>query len=124
MLLRQPDIFILDEATASVDPFTECQIREALDLILSQTTGLLIAHRLSTVKSADRIVVLDHGNIVEEGSHAPEPGLRGADGEVGVACGISEASRAACAMICWPARSYNIASYGVMTSGVEYSGCA
>jgi len=62
-------IFILDEATASIDPFTETQIQEALDLILARSTSILIAHRLSTVRSADRIIVLDHGSIIEEGSH-------------------------------------------------------
>ena len=69
VLLQKPAIFILDEATASVDPFTESQIREALDLILNQSTSILIAHRLSTVKSADRILVLDHGHVIEQGNH-------------------------------------------------------
>ena len=58
VLVQKPAIFILDEATASIDPFTETQIQEALDLILSQSTSILIAHRLSTVRSADRIIVL------------------------------------------------------------------
>ncbi|HKZ82756.1 MAG TPA: ABC transporter ATP-binding protein [Anaerolineae bacterium] len=70
VLAQQPAIFILDEATASVDPFTESQIREALDLILAGCTSILIAHRLSTVKSADRIIVLREGEIIEEGNHA------------------------------------------------------
>jgi ATP-binding cassette subfamily B protein len=69
VLLQRPAIFILDEATASIDPFTETQIQEALDLILKQSTSILIAHRLSTVRSADRIIVLDHGAILEEGNH-------------------------------------------------------
>jgi ATP-binding cassette subfamily B protein len=69
VLVRRPRIFLLDEATASVDPFTEHQIQEAIDLILEQTTSILIAHRLSTVRAADRILVLDHGRILEEGSH-------------------------------------------------------
>lgn len=69
ILVQHPAIFILDEATASVDPFTEWQIQEALKLVLKQTTSILIAHRLSTVKAADRIIVLDNGNIIEEGSH-------------------------------------------------------
>jgi len=69
VLVHKPSIFILDEATASIDPFTEQQIQQALNLILSQSTSILIAHRLSTVKSADRILVLDHGVIVEQGSH-------------------------------------------------------
>ncbi|MFW6082976.1 MAG: ABC transporter ATP-binding protein, partial [Chloroflexota bacterium] len=62
-------IFILDEATASVDPFTEMQIQEAIDLILERSTSILIAHRLSTVRSVDRIIVLREGRIIEEGNH-------------------------------------------------------
>jgi ATP-binding cassette subfamily B protein len=69
VLAQKPPIFILDEATASVDPFTEKQIQEALNLILSESTSILIAHRLSTVKAVDRIIVLDHGRIIEEGNH-------------------------------------------------------
>jgi ATP-binding cassette subfamily B protein len=69
VLIQKPPIFILDEATASIDPFTESQIQEALDLILEQSTSMLIAHRLSTVKSADRIIVLNEGQIIEQGSH-------------------------------------------------------
>ncbi len=69
VLLQNPAIFILDEATASIDPFTELQIQEALDLILSQTSSILIAHRLSTVRSADRILVFREGEIIEEGTH-------------------------------------------------------
>ena len=69
VLARKPSIFILDEATASIDPFTEKQIQIALDLILKRSTSILIAHRLSTIQSADRIIVLDHGLIMEEGSH-------------------------------------------------------
>ncbi len=69
MLAQNPAIFILDEATASVDPFTESQIQAALQLILKQRTSIVIAHRLSTVKAADRILVLERGRIIEEGSH-------------------------------------------------------
>jgi ATP-binding cassette subfamily B protein len=69
VLIQKPSIFILDEATASIDPFTETQIQTALDLILSETTSILIAHRLSTVKSADRILVMQNGEIIEEGDH-------------------------------------------------------
>jgi ATP-binding cassette subfamily B protein len=69
VLAQKPAIFILDEATASVDPFTETQIQEALDLILKRSTAILIAHRLSTVRSADRIIVLREGGIIEQGSH-------------------------------------------------------
>jgi ATP-binding cassette, subfamily B, bacterial len=69
VLLQRPAIFVLDEATASIDPFTETQIQEALDLILAQSTSILIAHRLSTVRSADRIIVLREGKIIESGNH-------------------------------------------------------
>jgi ATP-binding cassette subfamily B protein len=69
VLAQNPAIFILDEATASVDPFTEWQIQQALNLILKNSTSILIAHRLSTVKAADRIVVMRKGAIIEEGSH-------------------------------------------------------
>lgn len=69
VLIQGPSIFILDEATASVDPFTESQIQEALNLIMGNTTAIVIAHRLSTVRNADRIIVLQQGRIIEEGSH-------------------------------------------------------
>jgi ATP-binding cassette subfamily B protein len=69
MLALNPAIFILDEATASVDPFTESQIQAALELILAHRTSIVIAHRLSTVKRADRILVLQKGRIIEAGSH-------------------------------------------------------
>lgn len=69
VLVQEPAIFILDEATASVDPFTEVQIQEAMDLILRRSTSILIAHRLSTVRSVDRIIVLERGRIIEEGNH-------------------------------------------------------
>ncbi len=69
VLVQNPAIFILDEATASIDPFTEWQIQQALNLILKNTTSILIAHRLSTVKAADRIVVMQKGSIIEQGDH-------------------------------------------------------
>jgi ATP-binding cassette subfamily B protein len=69
VLVQRPAIFILDEATASIDPFTEWQIQQALEMILADTTSILIAHRLSTVRSADRIIVLEKGHIIEEGTH-------------------------------------------------------
>jgi ATP-binding cassette, subfamily B, bacterial len=70
VLVQKPAIFILDEATASIDPFTEWQIQQALNLILHRTTSILIAHRLSTVRSANRIIVMQSGKIIEEGSHS------------------------------------------------------
>jgi ATP-binding cassette subfamily B protein len=69
VLLKDPAIFILDEATASVDPFTEAQIQEGLETIMRDRTAIVIAHRLSTVKNADRIIVMDQGRIIEEGRH-------------------------------------------------------
>ncbi len=69
VLVQRPAIFVLDEATASIDPFTEWQIQQALNLILERTTSILIAHRLSTVKSADRIIVIEKGKIIEIGTH-------------------------------------------------------
>jgi ATP-binding cassette subfamily B protein len=69
VLVQRPSIFVLDEATASIDPFTEWQIQQALNLILANTTSILIAHRLSTVRSADRIIVMEQGRIMETGNH-------------------------------------------------------
>ncbi|MFP3853315.1 MAG: ABC transporter ATP-binding protein [Anaerolineales bacterium] len=69
VMVQKPAIFILDEATASVDPFTEWQIQQALNMVLSETTSILIAHRLSTVKASDRIIVLREGEIMEQGDH-------------------------------------------------------
>ena len=70
VILKDPAIFVLDEATASVDPFTEMQIQEGLETLMRDRTAIVIAHRLSTVKHADRIIVMDHGRIIEEGTHA------------------------------------------------------
>ncbi len=70
VLLQDPAILILDEATASVDPLTEAQIQEGLEVVLRDRTAIVIAHRLSTIKSADRIIVIRDGRIIEEGSHA------------------------------------------------------
>lgn len=69
LLIQDPAIVIMDEATASVDPLTEAQIQEGLDIVLAGRTSIVIAHRLSTIRNADRIIVLDHGRIVEEGTH-------------------------------------------------------
>jgi len=69
VFLKDPAILILDEATASVDPFTETQIQEGLELVMQNRTSIVIAHRLSTVRHADRIIVLENGRIIEEGDH-------------------------------------------------------
>lgn len=69
VLLENPAIVILDEATASIDPLTEAQIQEGLDVLLHDRTAIVIAHRLSTIRAADRIIVLRQGEIIEEGDH-------------------------------------------------------
>ena len=69
VLLQDPSIIVFDEATASVDPLTEAQIQEGLDLVLENRTAIVIAHRLSTIRHANRIIVLSRGKIVEEGNH-------------------------------------------------------
>jgi ABC-type multidrug transport system fused ATPase/permease subunit len=68
-LLKDPPVLLLDEATASVDNTTEKLIQQALDRLLQKRTSFVIAHRLSTVRHADQILVLDHGKIVERGKH-------------------------------------------------------
>jgi ABC-type multidrug transport system fused ATPase/permease subunit len=68
-LLMDPKILILDEATSSVDAYTEAIIQEALDVLLSDRTSIIIAHRLSTILNADRIIVMEKGKIIEEGTH-------------------------------------------------------
>jgi ATP-binding cassette subfamily B protein len=68
-LLAQPKILILDEATANIDSFTEQEIQQALQVLLKNRTCLVIAHRLATIRNADNIIVLQHGHVVEQGSH-------------------------------------------------------
>jgi ATP-binding cassette subfamily B protein len=77
-LVTNPRILILDEATANVDSFTEQAIQNALKVLLKGRTSIVIAHRLATIRDADRIIVLHHGRIVEHGTHdelAQRPGL-------------------------------------------------
>ena len=69
VMVRDPEILVLDEATANVDSETEILVERALDATLSQRTSIVIAHRLSTIRRADRIIVMDSGQIVEEGTH-------------------------------------------------------
>ncbi len=66
---HNPDIFILDEATANIDTNTEQLIQKSIDIISAKKTSIFIAHRLSTIVNVDKIIVLDKGEIVEEGSH-------------------------------------------------------
>ena len=69
VILRNPPLVILDEATSSVDTLTEAKIQSAVDNLVKERTTLVIAHRLSTVRRADQIVVLDKGRIIENGMH-------------------------------------------------------
>ena len=68
--ISKPNILVLDEATSSVDSYSEEIIQNAIDTLTKGKTSIVIAHRLATVKNANRIVVMDHGKIVEQGSHA------------------------------------------------------
>ncbi len=69
VILTDPKILILDEATSSIDTRTEGQIQAAMDNLMKGRTSFIIAHRLSTIKNADLILVMDHGDIVEQGTH-------------------------------------------------------
>lgn len=69
VLLQNPAVLLLDEATASIDPFTEAQVQAGLATVLRGRTSVVIAHRLSTVRAADRIIVMRQGTIIESGNH-------------------------------------------------------
>lgn len=69
VILADPEILILDEATSSIDTRTEIQIQSAMDNLMKGRTSFIIAHRLSTIKNADLILVMNHGDIVEQGTH-------------------------------------------------------
>jgi ATP-binding cassette subfamily B protein len=70
VLLENPKILILDEATSHLDSRSEALIQEALEKVMEGRTSIVIAHRLSTVRAADQILVIDEGEIVERGTHA------------------------------------------------------
>ena len=76
-VLRNPDILVLDEATSSLDTESERQVQSALGRLLTGRTALVVAHRLSTVRGADKIIVLEHGSVVEEGTHDQLVALHG-----------------------------------------------
>lgn len=69
VILANPEILILDEATSSIDTRTEIQIQAAMDNLMKGRTSFIIAHRLSTIKNADMILVINNGDIVEQGNH-------------------------------------------------------
>ncbi len=69
-MVRNPDLLIFDEATSALDNESEKVVQDAIDNALSDRTALVVAHRLSTVKNADRIIVMDRGHVAESGTHA------------------------------------------------------
>ena len=68
-MLRNPDILIMDEATSNLDTITEEGIKKTMDQVCGNTTCIIIAHRLKTIRNCDYIYVMDKGNIVEKGTH-------------------------------------------------------
>jgi ATP-binding cassette subfamily B multidrug efflux pump len=68
-MLADPRILILDEATSSVDTVTEARVQQALARLLAGRTSFVVAHRLSTIRDADQVLVMEHGRIVERGTH-------------------------------------------------------
>jgi ABC-type multidrug transport system fused ATPase/permease subunit len=69
-LLMNPKLLVLDEATSSIDPYTELVIQNALKKLLENRMAIIIAHRLSTIRLCDEIIVIDHGKIAEKGTHS------------------------------------------------------
>ena len=77
VILANPKILILDEATSSIDTRTEIQIQSAMDELMKGRTSFIIAHRLSTIRNADLILVMNNGDIVEQGTHEELLGKNG-----------------------------------------------
>ena len=71
-ILADPEIFIMDEATSSVDTLTEALIQQGMERLMASCTSFIIAHRLSTIRNADLILVMNEGDIVEQGQHEEE----------------------------------------------------
>ena len=67
--MKDPPILILDEATSALDSESEAEVQKALEVLMEGRTSIVIAHRLATIRRADRILVMDRGRIVEEGNH-------------------------------------------------------
>ena len=91
-ILREAPLLLLDEATSSLDAESETLVQQALARLMQGRTSIVIAHRLATVQSCDRILVLDHGRIVEQGTHAQLVGRRRAlcaAGEIAVRDGLA-----------------------------------
>ena len=68
-MLRLPPVLILDEATSSIDTRTEIRVQQAFEKLMDGRTSFIVAHRLSTIRTADRILVMKDGNIIEQGTH-------------------------------------------------------
>ena len=68
-ILKNPEILILDEATSSLDSESEVKVQQAIDKLIENRTVIIIAHRFSTIKNSDKILVFDNGEITEEGTH-------------------------------------------------------
>ncbi|MFO7810549.1 MAG: ABC transporter ATP-binding protein [Candidatus Delongbacteria bacterium] len=76
-LTFDPEILIMDEATSSIDPYTEAEIQRSMEKLLKGRTSIIIAHRLSTIEKSDKIIVLDRGELVEQGNHEELMALKG-----------------------------------------------
>jgi ABC-type multidrug transport system fused ATPase/permease subunit len=76
-MIRRPEFLILDEATSALDNISEAAVQKAIDQVAKECTTLVIAHRLTTIRNADKIVVIEKGKIVEEGRHEELVGRKG-----------------------------------------------